>query len=501
MLGTVLRERYAIEKELSKGGFGETYLAYDLGIPITPKPKCVVKRLIPQHTNEPIVLRLFKQEAATLYKLGQAHDQIPKLYEYFEDGNSFFLIQEFIEGHDLNQEIIPGQKWHQDDVTDLLIEILEVLAYVHEDGIIHRDLKPANIMRRDHDGRLVLIDFGAVKEFSAVKVNQGKTQLTVAIGTPGYMPNEQAAGKPKLSSDIYAVGVIAIRALTGIVDAEISSLEHPETEKIEWRGKARVSTVLASVIDKMVEPSFRDRYKSALEALQAVRSLSARVSSPQPVAPTQIVSLPTENVQFSAGQKRIGTNKPKRAGAIYPRKLGFGFWFQWVLATSVGFAVWALTVELAGGLSVFLNVAISGALLGSTQYLVLRKQLPANGWWMWILATSVSSSIASSVLVGESASISDSLIVVLLLIASFGTFVGFAQWLVLRKQLPANAWWIWIPVNLLGAIIFAVAPIPVYDAVRNTTFAATVGGAAYGSITGVALLLMLRRGSQPNTNN
>ena len=96
MIGKIIHKRYQIIKELGAGGFWETYLAEDLDIPVTPKPVCVVKRL-QTRVIYPEIIRLFKQEGKILYQLGQNHDQIPKLYAYFQEGQDFYLIQEFIE--------------------------------------------------------------------------------------------------------------------------------------------------------------------------------------------------------------------------------------------------------------------------------------------------------------------------------------------------------------------------------------------------------------------
>jgi eukaryotic-like serine/threonine-protein kinase len=274
LVGTTLRSRYKIIKLLGKGGFGETYLAEDLDIPINPKPKCVVKRLQPQAIS-PEIVRLFQQEGEFLYKLGQKHDQIPKLSAYFEENNEFYLIQELIDGHDLSEEIIPGKQWHESDVVKLLQEILEILAFVHQQNVIHRDIKPQNLMRRRTDGKTVLIDFGAVKEVSAMQVNaQGQSSLTVGIGTPGYMPDEQASGKPKLCSDVYAVGMLGIQALTGLSPRELP--EDPSTGEIIWRNLAKVSDRLANILDTMVKPHFSQRYRSAAEALQALKMVMAK---------------------------------------------------------------------------------------------------------------------------------------------------------------------------------------------------------------------------------
>jgi eukaryotic-like serine/threonine-protein kinase len=310
LVGTILRNRYKILELLGSGGVGETYLAEDLDIPITPKPKCVVKRLQSQSII-PQIVRLFHQEGELLYKLSQKCDRIPKLFAYFQENNEFYLIQELIDGHDLSTEIIPGYLWQESAVIKLLQEILEVLAFVHQENIIHRDIKPQNLMRRASDGKIVLIDFGAVKQVSAKPVNaQGETNLTIIIGTLGYMPDEQSSGKPKLGSDIYAVGMIGIQALTGLSPIQLP--ENFTTGEIIWRDRAQVSDRLANVLDTMVKPHFSQRYQSATEALEALMTVvetqssvsqAITIASPTPlpsVAPLMPLNLQPSNNSASA---------------------------------------------------------------------------------------------------------------------------------------------------------------------------------------------------------
>ena len=284
MLGRTLRNHYQIIKDLGEGGFGDTYLAKDLDLP--GHPHCVVKHLKPKDPNPAILLiakGLFDKEAETLYKLGKLHDQIPSLSAHFEENGDFYLVQDFIAGHDLTKELIPGKKFSESYTIKLLHDILEVLAIVHQQNVIHRDLKPANLMRRD-DGKIILIDFGAVKEISTMVVNaQGQTSFTVGIGTSGYMPSEQANGKPKLCSDIYAVGMIGIQALTGQPPHTLP--EDPQTGEVIWQNQAQVSNNLANILDKMVRDNFSQRYQDAGEALQAILSLSSPLPPPPPPPP------------------------------------------------------------------------------------------------------------------------------------------------------------------------------------------------------------------------
>ena len=277
MLTQILGGRYHIISHLGGGGFGTTFVADDTQLP--GNPRCVVKQLKPQ-TTEPLTLqtarRLFDTEAQVLYQLG-THAQIPRLLAYFEDNQEFYLVQEFIKGGDLSQELTPGKQLGEEQVIRLLQDILEILEFVHQQKVIHRDVNPRNLLRRESDGKLVLIDFGAVKQIATQVVNpQRNTKVTVAIGTPGYMPSEQAHGNPKLSSDIYAVGIIGVQALTGLLPEQLA--KDADTDEILWHHQAQVSPALAKVLDKMVRYDFRQRYPSASEALLALKELKNPVS-------------------------------------------------------------------------------------------------------------------------------------------------------------------------------------------------------------------------------
>ena len=282
--------RYRFIDCLRKTGFCETYVARDTQLP--GNPRCVVKKLQPQ-SNEKFILetarRLFDNEAKVLYKLSN-HPQIPRLLAHLEVKEEFYLVQEFIEGKDLSQgEIVPGNSWHESEVIRFLREVLEILAFVHQNNVIHRDLKPSNLIRRVSDGKIVLIDFGAVKEITNMTLTEGHGNLlTVAIGTPGYMASEQQRGDPRFNSDIYALGMTAIQAITGFHPDQLP--RDQETGEICWRDRARgYNPVLAKIIDKMVRNDFRERYPNANEVLQDLQKLSGR-NEPQPPNLTPPVS-------------------------------------------------------------------------------------------------------------------------------------------------------------------------------------------------------------------
>lgn len=217
---------------------------------------------------------MFSREAEALERLGK-HDQIPRLLAYFEENEEFFLVQEFIDGHLLSLEISPGKRWDESQVIQLLYEILPILDFVHNNDVIHRDLKPQNIIRRHLDNKLVLVDFGAVKQvqtYSLMSPEQQMKNETISIGTPGYMPSEQAQGRPRPNSDIYALGMIAIQALTGLSPKKLA--EDPTTGEIIWRQYAQVSDPLAAIISKMVRQYYKYRFHFADEVLEALTSIT-----------------------------------------------------------------------------------------------------------------------------------------------------------------------------------------------------------------------------------
>ena len=276
MLGQTLRDRYHIIGQLKSGGFGETYLAEDKDLP--GNPLCVVKQLKPKDADPSVLQtarRLFDREAQVLYRLG-SHDRIPQLFAHFEENQEFYLVQEFIDGDDLGVEFAKFTSGEgcmtEADAIALLQDVLETLVFVHQQNVIHRDIKPSNLIRRRVDGKLILIDFGAVKEINTLIANpQGQTSCTILVGSPGYMPNEQQGGKPRFNSDIYGLGITAIQGLTGILPDQLH--EDPQTGEFIWRQSAQVSARLAAILDRMVRSHFRDRYQSASEVLNDLRSL------------------------------------------------------------------------------------------------------------------------------------------------------------------------------------------------------------------------------------
>jgi eukaryotic-like serine/threonine-protein kinase len=258
-MNTVVDGRYQIIKRLGKGGFAHTYLAKNLTAP--GEPKCVVKQLRPR-IEHPRMLQLFKLEAAILARF--KHSQIPQTVECFEHQGDFFMVQDFVAGDDLSKEFTIGHRWNEAKVVQFLREMLKVVGYVHEKQAIHRDIKPANIIRRWDNGKLCLIDFGAVQDLD------DRSVPAAVVGTPGYHAPEQAEGAATFSSDIYALGMTAIQFLTGQYPLH---LPKDREGKIVWRGLTNISDRLATILEEMTRVEEIDRYDSTIAVLRDLETL------------------------------------------------------------------------------------------------------------------------------------------------------------------------------------------------------------------------------------
>jgi formylglycine-generating enzyme required for sulfatase activity len=320
----LLKERYRALKLLGQGGFGKTFQAVDEDQP--RKPLCVIKQFA-FNNNDPtirqIALKLFYEEARHLEALG-THDQIPELLAYFDVEGQPYLVQQFIDGQDLEQELFAIGTFNQAKIRELLESLLPVLDFIHHQSppVIHRDIKPANIIRRRSDRGLVVVDFGAAKKATQTMLAKPGT----AIGSAEFAAPEQARGKAVFASDIYSLGVSCIFLLTKVSPFD---LYDPMREMWIWRDYLvdnPVDEKLGRVLDKMLARFIPDRYKSATEVLADLNNSAPPPAVSQPVTPDRPATIKSnsEIVKFEAVQtvtvkKNVTKKISVKKGIIFKR--------------------------------------------------------------------------------------------------------------------------------------------------------------------------------------
>lgn len=280
-----LNERYRAMALLGEGGFGRTFIAEDAD---RLNAACVIKQFLPlPQVQQNLDLlqtatKMFTQEAQRLLQLGD-HPQIPTLFADFEQEGRLYLVQQFINGKNLLQDLEEKGAFTSEEIENMLLDLLPVLQYIHDRQVVHRDIKPENILRRKEDGQYVLIDFGVAKQLTtSVLVKTG-----TKIGTEGYAPIEQLrGGKAYPASDLYSLGVTCIHLLTDTIPDE---LYDPMNGRWLWRedlmkkGKT-IGQRVGKVLDKLLKEWVSDRYQSAEEAIADLywSAPHAPFSTPQP---------------------------------------------------------------------------------------------------------------------------------------------------------------------------------------------------------------------------
>ncbi len=320
----LLVDRYRAIKMLGQGGFGRTFLAVDEFRP--SKPRCVIKQFLPCVKGKKGLEKaaeLFAQEAVRLDQLGQ-HDQIPELLAFFSQEEHQYLIQEFIDGENLAQELERKGVFNEEQIKEVLNDMLSVLEFVHANQVIHRDIKPENIIRRSGDRKLVLVDFGAAKATEGVDL---KVTGTI-IGSVAYVAPEQAVGKTTFASDLYSLGATCLHLLTNIEPTDLFDVTEGEWMWREYLEDNDISYELSRVLDKLVEGATRRRFESVKEVLAALDSgvgiaTSHRVSSPRPSGRSSARnnSQSRQRLGSSARKSRHQTSNRKTSGTNSKLKL------------------------------------------------------------------------------------------------------------------------------------------------------------------------------------
>jgi serine/threonine-protein kinase len=375
----ILIGRYLPIKLLGQGGFGAAFLAIDRYTPAMRQ--CVVKQFQPSGDLNPNQLKvaqeLFEREGEVLEKLGNRHPQIPDLLAFFElsvpdrtpgkTNQFFYLVQEFIDGENLEEELAHRGAFSQTEVLKVLVEILKVLKFVHDNGSIHRDIKLSNIMR-DRSGQLHLLDFGAVKQVAAG--GAASSGSSTGIYSMGFAPPEQMAGNVVYpATDLYALGVTCISLLTG---KQPNELYDPYGNRWNWVGYAKVSPWFEAILNRLLLPSASDRYQSAEEVLDAINqgvnaatahaaaSVSASAQASQPIGKSTGAIAPPTPAPVPSTTSPAASGVPTKAPSQIPILAVLGG------AAFTGFEGGLLAIALASfGATVFIGTGFWLVLIGA----------------------------------------------------------------------------------------------------------------------------------------
>ncbi|MDM9584628.1 MULTISPECIES: serine/threonine-protein kinase [unclassified Nostoc] len=316
----LLKERYRAIKPIGQGGFGKTFLAVDEDKP--SKPRCVIKQFYPQSQGTSTLAKaveLFNQEAVQLDELGK-HPQIPELLAYFTQENRQYLVQEFIDGQNLAQELAHKGAFSETQIWQLLNDLLSVLQFCHARHVIHRDIKPENIIRESNvERKLVLVDFGAAKSATGAALNKTGT----SIGSPEYVAPEQMRGRAIFASDIYSLGATCINLLT-----VRSPFDSYDTNNDTWVWQqylqTPVSNELSRILNKMLASIPIRRYQTVDEVLKDLNKYSPAAAKPAialkpipqspPNSPPNFVLKSPSQIDLELEQMKtqfLGSSKPQ----------------------------------------------------------------------------------------------------------------------------------------------------------------------------------------------
>jgi serine/threonine protein kinase len=370
MLGTsqILHNRYQLKQQLGRNAGRQTWLATDL----EQQENVVLKLLAFGEEVQWEDLKLFEREAQVLQQLN--HPRIPKYRDYFsiDDRNLWFgLVQEYIPGASLKELLDRGKKFTEAEIVAIAMQVLRILIYLHElsPQVLHRDIKPSNLILADRpseqpDPQIYLVDFGAVQDKASA---EGKT-LTI-VGTYGYAPMEQFGGRAVAGSDLYALGATLVHLLVGVSPAELPQ----DNIRIEFKHLTSAPDRLVRWVEKMTEPSVKQRFSTAREAISAFDSgdVLRRVSLPHNITVKPRVEFafptapPNTRIKIERSRANLTIAIPGRWFKIEPAK-----WRQSLTKKQI----------VLLGTSIFCGVMFVSQILGASAL----QLLPILIFLMWI---------------------------------------------------------------------------------------------------------------------
>ena len=264
----VVGGRYAITHYLGGKQGVETYLADNLHRQY--QSPCLVKQIeLPtiHGVGKVKIERRFAEELAILERIGY-HEQIPQLWDHFEENEQFYLVQAYIQGETLAEKIA-RRELSVSEIVTILGNTLSGLNFIHQNRIIHRNLKPSNLLIRYDDGQVIITDFGILRDI--------KTPPNVTVDSSqqedkdNYWSPEQIAGRPTLSSDLYALGMTTIEALTNNKPSNFS--RNPQTGELSWYTNLNLDRRLVKIINKMISLDLGERYQSTEKVLEELQRI------------------------------------------------------------------------------------------------------------------------------------------------------------------------------------------------------------------------------------
>lgn len=293
----MLNNRFHILRTLGEGGQGRAYLAEDL----QSARQVVVKELIMGQAADWKAMELFERESAILRNL--EHPAIPAYVDgfYLDEGTRIFLVQEFVQGQNLEDIVARGELFDEERLRDFLGQLLEILAYLQSFSppVIHRDIKPSNILV-DADGRYHLVDFGAVQLI--VQDNVGGSTI---VGTSGFMPPEQLIGRAGPASDIYSLGATCVQLASGIEPGDLPMVRM----KLAFRDVLDLDPFLLDLLERMLEPASDQRFANAASVQAAL--VTGVISTGLSAKPAAIGSFSPDAPGFSKLRQMLA-NPPNR---------------------------------------------------------------------------------------------------------------------------------------------------------------------------------------------
>jgi serine/threonine-protein kinase len=301
---TLLNGRYRLIAQQGSGGMAVVYKAQDLALGRI----VAIKILRPSLTSDASFLARFRQEARNVANL--AHPNIVTLHDVGQDGNTYYMVMEFVDSQDLKKLIRAGAPFPLERALHIGIQICAGLGYAHRAGLVHADVKPQNILV-DASDRIKITDFGIAQ---ALSHTQPRSRQSVVWGSPHYFSPEQATGEtPTPASDVYAIGIVLFEMLTGRLpyngsDQQELALAHLREQVPHVRDfNPNIPSNIDWVVNKVMSKEPSNRYRTADQLGRILESYEKQLANPsQQAAPPVNVPPPVPSGPSVAPQPSAG---------------------------------------------------------------------------------------------------------------------------------------------------------------------------------------------------